>query len=220
MRRLALILLVAFGLLGVCVPVGAQAPQPRLFDTPDLCINALVSGQFEYYLPTDLRGTGVNPADGKKNILLPLPRDGCVHMKTAGGIMEWVPQKEGTALRWRREQDGVLVPYARDDCGNPVDGVVYPPSKTLITDEIQRSGGKVEPGPQGTPGQRGERGLKGDKGDKGDTGPPGQQSQAPQHVSHKKAWIVVGVLATVAAAIGGHYAYEYYKPCPPGTVRR
>ena len=199
-----IISLLVVGVLGFSASVGAQT-LPTTFESEGECKTALISGAFRFYEPTDLRGTDRLPVDGKVHVLVPLPRNACVHMMTTGGKMEWVPQREGTAFRAQRV-DGMLVIYARDDCGNEVDGVSYPVLLGLA-------------GPQGMRGLRGPKGEKGDPGlmgPPGPQGPPGRDSVVVKKKSHKKWWIVAGVVGGAAAG----YAVWYYWPCPTGTVRR
>jgi hypothetical protein len=140
--------LVAFGF---CAPVSAQS---NTFDIEGECLAALTAPNgVAFYKPSDLRGTGKMPVDGKVHVLIPLTRDACVHMATTQG-WKFVPQPFGTAFRAQRK-DGMLVIYARDDCGNPVDGISYPPPLG---------------GLQGLKGDKGERGLRGPRGYRGEPG--------------------------------------------------
>ena len=200
MKRIISLLVV--GVLGFSASVGAQT-LPTTFESEGECKSALISGAFQFYEPTDLRGTGRLPVDGKVHVLVPLPRNACVHMVTTGGKMEWVPQREGTAFR-AQPVNGMLVIYARNDCGNAVDAVSYPVLLGLT-------------GPQGMRGLRGPKGEKGDTGLTGPTGPqgPSGRDSVVKKKSHKKWWIIAGIAGGVAG-----YATWYYWPCPTGTVRR
>jgi hypothetical protein len=84
----------------------------------------------------------------------------------------WVVQAQDTVLRAQKEK-GVLVVYARDDCGNDVDKISYAPA--VVATGIQGpQGPKGEQGPPGRDGTPGQPGAKGDKGDQGQPGPPGR----------------------------------------------
>lgn len=167
------------------------------------CITALNSGEYRIYVPEDLRGTWRMPLDDKVHFRVVLSRDACVHMKIETGKMEFVPQKADTVFRATRVK-GIAVIYARDDCGNEADKIVYPPLKFTV-------------GPMGPMGPQGLQGPMGPQGPKGDNG---KDAVVPVVIttkrSNKKWWFIGGA----AAAAGVGYAIWYYNcptcVCPPG----
>ncbi len=104
-------------------PIQARSSQslPSVFRSQQACESALVTGQFRYYEPKYLGGSKKNPVNGNNKVKVFLPYDMCLDLYTVVG-WRFVVQKKGTAYRADRKQDGSLVLYARDDCGNPTRG--------------------------------------------------------------------------------------------------
>lgn len=102
------------------------------FVSAEACAVAMRSGEFEYYTPRFYGNRERNPADGVTKVVAPLPEAGCLLEYTAYGVF-WVAQKEGDLFRFYKKADGTLedIPYAREDCGNPVKGITYPFSKQV-----------------------------------------------------------------------------------------
>lgn len=186
--------------------VQAQAPAaPNTFATLDACSEALKTGQLRFYEPKFFGLATRNPVDNRSRIVVPLESDVCLEMLVVGG-RRFVAQREGTLFRAHRLADGSLSLYARDDCGNPVYGLVYPPPVLPVVDEElreplivpEREAGPVEP-------------LR-------------RQYRVSPVVKKKKGGFCsstacrLTVLAVGGAAAG--YAAWRYWPCPPGTVRR
>lgn len=168
------------------------------------CIAALQSGEYRIYVPEDLRGTWRMPLDDKVYFRVVLSRDACVHMKIETGQKEFVAQKTDTVFRAIRVK-GIAVAYARDDCGNETDKIVFPPLKLTV-------------GPMGPEGPQGIQGPAGPQGPKGDNGKDAVVPVVVEKRSNKKWWL----LAT-AGALGGGAAYAYssciFCKCPPGFAK-
>ncbi|MDP3958301.1 MAG: hypothetical protein Q8Q36_02460 [bacterium] len=105
--------------------VRAETGPPKMFATKEACYEALrVTRNFSYYEPRFFSWKNKNPVDGTSKIVAPIEADRCVRMLTTSGI-QWVVQREGTLFRWHAVNGAISspVPYARDDCGNPVDDI-------------------------------------------------------------------------------------------------
>ncbi len=109
-------------------PIGCNGRGPEYFASAEDCSAAMFSGECSYYTPRFYGNRGRNPVDGVTKVALPLHSSACVREYTVYGVA-WVPQKKGDLFRFRKKagMDEVeFVPYARNDCGNPVKGIVYP----------------------------------------------------------------------------------------------
>lgn len=167
------------------------------------CLAALDSGSYKIYQPTNLKGKWRNPLDNVAHFRVWTPRVGCALMKIEDGQFHFVPQAENTVFRATREK-GLVMIYARDDCGNETKKIVYPKLKLAV----------------GPPGPAGPQGPKGDKGDPGPPGPPGKDAVLPEKKGHGK---LIGALIVGGALIGGGiYANNacLFCKCPPGYQRR
>jgi hypothetical protein len=121
------ILLATFVALAVVFGFFALAcAEVNMFGTGSACISALSSGTGTPYVPKHLGLHSKDPVNNSTRVARELETDACVRMKTTAGV-QWVIQPKGTVLRWNVNQDGSLSePYARDDCGNPINGISYP----------------------------------------------------------------------------------------------
>lgn len=142
-------------------PVQARSSRslPSVFRTPQACESALATDQFRYYEPKYLGDSKKNPVNGKDKVKVFLPHDMCLDLYTVVG-WRFVVQKKGTAYRADRKQDGSLVLYARDDCGNPTRGGVpfsSPPPPPVVASiptpepPVRRQRQSIEPRPAPTP---------------------------------------------------------------------
>lgn len=197
-----------FGVLALLasVPiVTAQEPlKPNMFSTLASCEAALRSGALRFYEPKYFGLRTQNPTNGRDLVVVSLESDICLEMLVVGG-RRFVAQREGTLFRAQRLPDGSLSLYARDDCGNPVYGVVYPPPLPGHGELIPLSPA-VPPDPPRFVGPELSR--------------PTVVAVAPEtkkkgFCNSKKCRLT---LVAVGAAAG--YAAWYYWPCPPGTVRK
>lgn len=112
----------------------AQKPKPNMFSTMSSCSAALESGNFRFYEPKYFGLNSRNPANDVDRIVVPIESNICIEMLVVGG-RRFVVQREGTQFRARKNPDGSLSLYARDDCGNPVFGVVFPPPPAPVYQE-------------------------------------------------------------------------------------
>lgn len=201
MKRVVLSMMV---LALVAVGAHAQTPHhPNTFPTMEACAGALHAGHFRFYEPRYFGLKGQDPVDNRERIVVPLETDSCLEMLTVGG-RRFVVQREGTLFRARRQADGSLTLYARDDCGNPVYGFNYLAPEVEVKEEPVRA--YVHPRPP-------------------DPLPP---PMSPAHREPKEpkrrggfcssTKCKVAIVALVGSAAG--YAAWRYWPCPPGTVRR
>lgn len=128
---LSLILMVA--VVASISSLVSAAPMPDHFKSAKDCSVAVRSGGFVYYTPRYYGNRGRNPADGVTKVVASLPEVACVLEYTKYGVF-WVAQKEGDLFRFYKKSDGSLeeVPYAREDCGNPVKGITYPLTKKEV----------------------------------------------------------------------------------------
>ena len=212
MKRAVLSTVLAFVLLSLTSEAQAAAGRalPNTFPTLAKCTAAMESGSFRFYEPKYFGLNPNKPANSRDRIVVPLEGDTCLEMLVVGG-RQFVAQREGTLFRAQKQPDGSLSLYARDDCGNPVYGVVYPP-----------------PPAEPVHAQEPERGLSGSpslsrdfpslpdvrRGYAGDEGTSSRQKKGGFCGSKTcKALMIVG------AAAGGYAAWRYW-PCPPGTVRK
>ena len=211
MRRI--VLSVTAALLAFSAVAQAQttvSAMPNMFPTLSACQEAVRAGRFRFYEPRYFGLKTRNPVNDQDRIVVPLESDTCLEMLVVGG-RQFVAQREGTAFRARKLADGSLALYARNDCGNPVYGVVYLPPPP------------VEPPPQQVrePTVQTVTPLRRDPPQ-----PPGPLPERREtRVSHEKKggfcsskkcrWGLVAV-----GVVGGGYAAWRYWPCPPGTVRR
>lgn len=158
--------------LGVLFCSHAKAQEALTFDNEKDCLAVLpFSGgeDNQFYKPIELKGHGRMPVNGITQVLVSLPRNGCLHMKVMGGAMKYVPQREGTALR-AHPKDGMLVIYARHDCGNPADAVVYPEPPKPQKGDPGKDGEPCDP--LKNPKCRGPRGFRGYPGKNAVLPPP------------------------------------------------
>lgn len=135
MKKLFLATLVATVLL---YSAFANAEKQRFFGNDKAkCENSLPTKDFTSYEPKYFGLKGKNPVNGTTIVAAPTERDLCAHMLTTAG-WQWVGQEIGTVLRWEAK-DGVLIrPIARDDCGNPIDGISYGPPATPTSQPAQK----------------------------------------------------------------------------------
>jgi len=127
MKKFALttLLVVAMLLFAFSASVNAEI---NMFGTGPACISALVSGNGVPYIPQHFGLNSNDPVNGSTRVARSLETDACVRMKTTAGV-RWVIQKKGDVLRWNVNANGSLgQPYARDDCGNPINEISYPSS--------------------------------------------------------------------------------------------
>lgn len=89
------------------------------------CTAALESGNFRFYEPKYFGLSSRNPTNGVDRVVVPLESNLCIEMLVVGG-RRFVVQREGTKFRAYKLPNGSLALYARDDCGNPVFGVIFP----------------------------------------------------------------------------------------------
>lgn len=116
MRATALI--VAFlATLGFSQQAEAQQ-HPRVWQTEYQCNLALESGKYAVYVPADTRKKSVNRIDNKTIFGVYLPQEQCREQWTMLG-WKYVVHPTTVPLRARKNAQGELVVFARDDCGNP-----------------------------------------------------------------------------------------------------
>lgn len=184
---------------------GAQAQPPALpnvFPTLRACNEALRSGYLRFYEPRYYGLKTRNPVNHRDRVVVPLESDTCLEMLVVGG-RRFIAQREGTLFRAQRLADGSLSLYARDDCGNPVYGVIYPPPEVPVIESPKPIAPRwvPEPGPM----------------------PPPVPVMVPV-TERKKGGFCSSTKCKVAmVAIGGAaagYAVWRFWPCPPGTVHR
>ena len=96
-----------------------------MFSTMSACTAALESGNYRIYEPKYFGLNSRNPANGVDRIVVPIESNMCIEMLVVGG-RQFVVQREGTKFRAYKLPNGALALYARDDCGNPVYGVIFP----------------------------------------------------------------------------------------------
>lgn len=138
----SLVVLIALVAAVLLVSAPVRAEEPKFFATQAACESALVSGGFVPYEPKFFGLNKKNPTNGTTKVVAKLEADACLHMlttvKTNGSNMQWVVQLTGTSLRWDDvNTDGNLEqPYARDDCGNPIDGISYGPPPVIPTKPV------------------------------------------------------------------------------------
>lgn len=113
----------------VLAGVADAAAPPWMFATREECDTAISAGEKSYriYVPKDTRNKGKNPVDGVTKVVAPLETVigvACVEMDTQMG-RKFVPQAEGTKLRWKINADGPPTPYALDICGNNIYSISY-----------------------------------------------------------------------------------------------
>ncbi len=198
MKRIIISLVLALVAFGS----GAEAQpsaNPNMFSTMAACEAALESGDLRFYEPRYFGLKTKNPTNGVDRVVVPLESNDCLEMLVVGG-RRFVAQLEGTMFRAHKLADGSLSLYARDDCGNPVYGVVYPaPSLRIVLEpvEVVPTSPNIRPTPP--------RAFV----------PVPVESRRDGGCGKKCKW-AIGII--VGAAAG--YAAWYYWPCPPGTVRR
>ena len=122
MRKMLVALVVVLAAL-VATSVFGQA-KPSTFVSKDEAIAAYRSGNFTPYQPKFFGLSGTNPVNGTTKVVAGLEEDAVVHLLTTAG-WRWTVQLEGTEYRWDVPAGSAVV-YARNDCGNPADEVVYP----------------------------------------------------------------------------------------------
>jgi hypothetical protein len=184
----------------------AQTPEkPNMFATMSACTAALESGSLRFYEPKYFGLRTNNPVNNTDRVVVSLESDTCLEMLVVGG-RRFVAQREGTLFRALKLPDGSLSLYARDDCGNPVYGVVYPPPPPALRTDVLRIPATpvLEPPPV--------------------VGPSVRVVPAPANAPKRKGGFCSSkkcrwALVAVGAAAGG-YAAWYYWPCPTGTVRK
>lgn len=199
MKQIVLLGVFALLVLGIMNESQAQASaKPNMFSTMAECKAALETGNLRFYEPRYFGLKTKNPADGTSTVVVPLETDLCLEMLVVGG-RQFVAQREGTLFRARKLVDGSLSLYARDDCGNPVYGVIFPPPSEPET--VHPSAPLVIR-------------LPPPEDEKPELAPP-PPSFKKKGKSKKKWWLI----GATAVAVGGGVAYYYYY-CPPGTVRR
>jgi hypothetical protein len=203
-----------FALLVVAGTAEAQtsAPvPPNMFSTLAACRQALATGDMRFYEPKYFGLRARDPIDGVDRIAVPLESDTCLEMLVVGG-RQFVAQREGTVFRARKLADGSLALYARNDCGNPVYGVVYPaPTVAVLRDPVVRDTPLHEALPIFEPLGPVQAPLT-----------PVRQS-ASVVTEKKKGFCSSKKCRLTMLALGGAaagYAAWYYWPCPSGTVRR
>jgi len=106
---------------------------PKMFETKEQCNSALLSGNCSFYEPKYFGLKKKKPANGVSRVIAPSERNQCVLMTTVNG-RKWVAQKEGTLFRHTKDGKGNLnpLPYARDDCGNPVYALSVPSTEVQV----------------------------------------------------------------------------------------
>ena len=198
MKRIVFLCILALVAFGSGAEAQTQA-KPNMFPTKATCDAALESGNIRFYEPRYFGLKTKNPTNDVDRIVVPLESDTCLEMLVVGG-RRFVAQREGTLFRARKLADGLLSLYARNDCGNPVYGVVFPaPSLHIVLEpvEVAQTPSYARPTPPRA------------------FAPAPVQSRRDGRCG-KKCKVIIGV--AVGAAAG--YAAWYYWPCPPGTVRR
>lgn len=114
----AIITVVAFlASLGLSQQAEAQRQAPNAWNTLGECQTALESGNFSYYVPTFLGNKGKNQIDGVHVFGVRLEQPECRHQFTMMG-WKYVVQPTSVLLRARKDANGKLTVFARDDCGN------------------------------------------------------------------------------------------------------
>ncbi len=176
-RALIAVFFVVFAFFFFTAPTMAQ--KSNTYDTKESCLAILPAegGSDEiFYRPSDLGNAGVRPVDGKKYVFLPLERNACARMVVEGKVKKWVPQKKGTAFRWYVNESNMLSVYARHDCGNETDEIVFSP---------------LPIGPRGLQGERGLPGPEGPRGPEGaigPQGPPGRDGLDGCNAGYTRLW--------------------------------
>lgn len=183
---------------------------PNMFPTLEACQRALASGMLRFYEPKYFGLRTRDPINGVDRIAVPLESDTCLEMLVVGG-RRFVAQREGTVFRARKLADGSLSLYARDNCGNPVYGVVYSASvPQALRDPIVLD--PVAPPlyePRSLP-------PVSEPSSRANWTTPAAPKKSDGFCSSKKCrW----TLAVVGASAAGYAAWRLW-PCPPGTVRR
>lgn len=185
----------------------AQAPAaPNTFPTLDACNEALRSGQLRFYEPRFFGLKTRNPVDNRERIAVPLESDACLEMLVVGG-RRFVAQREGTLFRAHRLADGSLSLYARDDCGNPVYGVVYPAPAIPVPVVEELLEPVIVPDRQVGPAEPERRYHRVH---------PVKSKKKGGFCSSKTCRLTI---VAIGGAAAGYAAWRYW-PCPPGTVRR
>ena len=145
MFRIILVLaFVAFSAWAEAV-VAPSGKGENMFPSEKECINALSStGNYIIYQPKYFDHKADKSVDGVGRVNMPLPKTACVHMWTRNK-WQWVVQSAGTAMRAEKKKDGTLLIYARDDCGNKIKAIAYPPDSPKPTAEVRVPPKKEEP---------------------------------------------------------------------------
>lgn len=131
--KVSLVLVGIVFLFTILAGVANAGVAPAAFETREACHSAVLSGEGAYriYVPKDLSGAKKDPVDGVTKVVAPLETAigvACVEMNTQWG-RKFVPQAEGTELRFKVNADGSRTPYARHDCGNKIYSTSYPTPK-------------------------------------------------------------------------------------------
>jgi hypothetical protein len=191
--------------------IGAEAQQPsapNTFPTLAACTEALQSGLLRFYEPRYFGLAARNPVNQRDRVVVPLESDTCLEMLVVGG-RRFVAQREGTLFRAQKLADGSLSLYARDDCGNPVYGVVYAPSAAPPPEPSPQLASVPIP-PAGPPSPEPRR---------------IRETELPSVPTGKKKGGFCSsttcrlTLVAVGGAAAGYAVWRYW-PCPPGTRHR
>lgn len=206
MKRWMLSLVMLVVALGAVAEAQVQ-PMPNMFPTMAACSAALESGAFRFYEPKYFGLRTKNPVNGIDRVVVPLESNLCLEMLVVGGH-RFVAQREGTLFRAHRLADGSLSLYARDDCGNPVYGVVFP--APAVFEEI-----RTPISPPRIPHQRVEPVRQKPRRVRTHHSVAPVEKKSGFCSSKKCKWTLVAI----GGAAVGSVAY-YYWPCPAGTVRK
>lgn len=134
------------------VPVlGTETKAPTkqsMFLTQKACESALANNDYTYYVPVFIGDKTKNPIDNVNVFGVKLEANQCRRQHTMKGVL-WVVQPEGTLMRARKGEDGELIIFARDDCGNMDVTPKMTPTKTAevipATKEAAPAPSPVEP---------------------------------------------------------------------------
>lgn len=140
MRQFIFVVVVFVGLFILSALVGDAQTKQTYFSSGPQCIDALNAGTANFYRPTYFN---LHKATASNEEARGLESDACAHMLTVKG-KQWVAQKEGEKMVFRG-----LVIVRREDCGNPIDEILYPKSKPVTVAEFKCPEGTY---PSETPG--------------------------------------------------------------------
>ncbi|MBI3634369.1 MAG: hypothetical protein HY228_01995, partial [Candidatus Yonathbacteria bacterium] len=208
--------------------VGCSGGGLKYFDSASECSDAMASGECSYYTPSYFGNRLNDPINGSTTVRVPLEKEACIRMNVVGAIYYWVPQRKGSNFRFRKKADGTLeeIPYARDDCGNKVTGIVYPsPQQSVVVQQIAPPAAIIAV-PPAQKNVCAEKGLYGEQYSTGYTQDGGLECfetipwYAWENLKTPVAYVtgavvVVGAVVFYCASTGRCGFWKKSKPAPP-----